>query len=277
MKKSKNNFLSFDENIDFDKNVDPYNRVLSARSPERPNTDEYIKALFTDFIELSGDRNFGNDKSIVAGIGMYKNIPVTVIGHRKGKSLEENMEYNFGMPNPEGYRKAERLMLQAEKFKRPIITFIDTPGAYPGLEAEQRGQGEAIAKCLYTMSSLNVPIISIIIGEGGSGGALAIGVSDYTIMLENSVFSVLSPEGFSTILWKDSSRVKEAAKVMKLTAFDLKELDIVDTIVKESENKVEWFLAIDNILSKVLPQLSSIKNIKNSRYYKIRKIGKTFI
>ncbi|MEG1044058.1 MAG: acetyl-CoA carboxylase carboxyltransferase subunit alpha [Oscillospiraceae bacterium] len=270
-----------EELIEFNQCIHPYERVMIARNPLRPTTKEYIDALFTDFIELSGDRKFADDKSIIGGLAFYHDIPVTIIGHRKGRNLEENLVCNFGMPNPEGYRKAERLMIEAEKFNRPIITFIDTPGAYPGLEAEARGQGEAIARCLYTMSSLNVPIISVIIGEGGSGGALALGVCDYMIMLENSVFSVLSPEGFSTILWKDSSRAKEAAELMKLTAMDLKELNIVDKIITEPpqgahQEPSRIFLDLDNTFSVQLPKLIATKNINDIRYKKIRDIGSAF-
>ena len=213
-----------------------WDRVQLARELDRPKAMDYINSLFEDFIELHGDRNFGDDKSIVGGIGTLEGKPVTVIGEQKGKNVKENMERNFGMPEPEGYRKALRLMKQAEKFKRPIITFIDTPGAYPGMGAEERGQGEAIARNLMEMSRIKVPIICIVIGEGSSGGALAIGVGDKIVMLENAVYSILSPEGFASILYKDSSKAKEAAENMKLTANDLKKLGIIDKIIKEPEN-----------------------------------------
>ena len=216
--------------------ITAWEKVKLARELDRPKSLDYIKALFDEFIELHGDRNFGDDKSIIGGIASLEGMPVTVIGEQKGKNVKENMERNFGMPEPEGYRKALRLMKQAEKFKRPIITFIDTPGAYPGMGAEERGQGEAIAKSIMEMSRLKVPIICIVIGEGSSGGALAIGVGDKIVMLENAVYSVLSPEGFASILYKDSSKAKEAAENMKMTANDLKKLGIIDKIIKEPEN-----------------------------------------
>ena len=216
--------------------ITAWDKVTLARQLDRPKALDYINSLFEDFIELHGDRNFGDDKSIVGGIATLDGKPVTVIGEQKGKNVKENMERNFGMPEPEGYRKALRLMKQAEKFKRPIITFIDTPGAYPGMGAEERGQGEAIAKNLMEMSRIKVPIICIVIGEGSSGGALAIGVGDKVVMLENAVYSILSPEGFASILYKDSSKAKEAAENMKMTANDLKKLGIIDKIIKEPEN-----------------------------------------
>ena len=217
------------------KNLTAWDRVLLARMPERPKAKEYIDAIFDDFMELHGDRTFGDDKAIIGGIATLNGMPVTVIGEQKGRNARENIERNFGMPNPEGYRKALRLMKQAEKFKRPVITFIDTPGAYPGMGAEERGQGEAIARNIMEMSSLKVPIICVVIGEGSSGGALAIGVGDKIAMLENAVYSVLSPEGFASILYKDSSKAKEAAENMKMTAKDLKEFKIIDDIIKEPE------------------------------------------
>ncbi len=216
--------------------ITAWDRVTLARELDRPKALDYINSLFEDFIELHGDRNFGDDKSIIGGIATLEGKPVTVIGEQKGKNVRENMERNFGMPEPEGYRKALRLMKQAEKFKRPIITFIDTPGAYPGMGAEERGQGEAIAKNLMEMSRIKVPIICVVIGEGSSGGALAIGVGDKVVMLENAVYSILSPEGFASILYKDSSKAKEAAENMKMTANDLKKLGIIDKIIKEPEN-----------------------------------------
>ena len=217
------------------KDISAYDRVYLARKADRPNVYEYIDNLFDDFIELHGDRLYKDDGSIVGGLAMFNNIPCTVIGHLKGRTLEENLHCNFGMSSPEGYRKAMRLMKQAEKFNRPIITFVDTPGAYPGLKAEKHGIGEAIARNLMEMSQLTVPIIVIVIGEGGSGGALALSIGDRMVMLENSVYSVLSPEGFSSILWKDKdgSRVQEAAELMKLTAEDLYEMKIIDKIIKE--------------------------------------------
>ena len=216
--------------------ITAWDKVTLARELARPKAIDYINNIFQEFVELHGDRYFGDDKSIVGGIALLEKLPVTVIGEQKGRNIKENMERNFGMPEPEGYRKALRLMKQAEKFKRPIITFIDTPGAYPGMGAEERGQGEAIAKNLMEMSKLKVPIICIVIGEGSSGGALAIGVGDKIVMLENAVYSILSPEGFASILYKDSSKAKEAAENMKLTAKDLKKLGIIDKIIEEPEN-----------------------------------------
>ena len=211
-------------------------RVFLARHPERPHIDEIVDALFTDFFEQCGDRQCREDRAILGGIARFHGMPVTVIGHRKGSTLEENMACNFGMPGPEGYRKALRLMKQAEKFDRPIITFIDTPGAYPGKDAEERGQGEAIARNLMEMSGLTVPVIAVVTGEGSSGGALALGVANHILMLENAVYSVLSPEGFASILWKDASRSGEACEMMKLTAQDLYSDGIVEQVIPEPEN-----------------------------------------
>ena len=208
-------------------------RVAIARHPQRPNITDYIQALFTDFFEQKGDRLCGEDAAILGGVALYHGRPVTFIGTRKGKTLEENLKCNFGMPNPEGYRKALRLMRQAEKFRRPILTFIDTSGAYPGLEAEAHGQGEAIARNLYEMSRLTVPVIALITGEGNSGGALALGVANRVLMLENSVYAILSPEGFASILGKDSARHEEACELMKLTAQDLYRDGIVEEIIPE--------------------------------------------
>lgn len=213
--------------------LSPWEKVNLARHSGRPTTLNYIERIFEDFVELHGDRSFREDASIVGGIATLEGNPVTVIGHQKGRDTKENIKRNFGMPHPEGYRKALRLMKQAEKFHRPVICFIDTPGAFCGLGAEERGQGEAIAKNLMEMSRLKTPIISIIIGEGGSGGALALGVGDKIYMLEHSIYSVLSPEGFAAILWKDSTKAKEAADVMKITAKDLKDFGIIDGIIPE--------------------------------------------
>lgn len=196
----------------------PEEKVWLARHPRRPVVSDYINALFTDFFELRGDHYAREDASILGGIALYHGTPVTVIGHRKGRSLEENLHCNFGMPGPEGFRKSLRLMKQAEKFGRPVITFIDTPGAYPGVEAEERGQSEAIARNLAAMSALTVPVVAVITGEGNSGGALALGVANTVLMLENAVYSILSPEGFASILWKDASRSSEACQLMGLTA-----------------------------------------------------------
>ena len=257
-----------------------WEKVQIARQTQRPKTTDYIKNIFNDFIEFHGDRNFGDDKAIIGGIALLDEIPVTVIGEQKGKSAKENMERNFGMPEPEGYRKALRLMKQAEKFNRPIITFIDTPGAYPGIGAEERGQGEAIAKNLFEMSQLKVPTISIVIGEGSSGGALALGVTDVIIMLENAVYSILSPEGFASILYKDSSKSSEAAEKMKITSKELKKLGVIDNIVKEPEGGAQEDFKkvcndLKNMILKDINRLSkkSQEELVEQRYEKYRKIG----
>lgn len=218
---------------DLSNKLTPWDRVMLARLNERPTSLDYIDMIFEDFIEFHGDRLYGDDPAIVGGIATLNGIPVTVIGEQKGRNTKENLYRNFGMPHPEGYRKALRLMKQAEKFKRPIITFVDTPGAYCGIGAEERGQAEAIARNLMEMSTIDTLKIAIVIGEGSSGGALAISVADEIWMLENAVYSILSPEGFASILWKDASRAKEAADVMKMTAYDLKELGIITRIIKE--------------------------------------------
>lgn len=257
-----------------------WEKVQLARAPERPKALDYIQAIFDEFMEFHGDRNFGDDQAIVGGIARLQGVPVTVIGEQKGRNVKENMERNFGMPNPEGYRKALRLMKQAEKFGRPIITFIDTPGAYPGMGAEERGQGEAIARNIMEMSALTVPIICVIIGEGSSGGALAIGVGDKVVMLENAVYSILSPEGFASILYKDSTRAKEAAENMKITAKELKKLGVIDEIIKEpkegiSLNEVSWgetVSALQQYFSKTIEKLRKMdeRDLVESRYQKFR-------
>ncbi|MEF9941209.1 MAG: acetyl-CoA carboxylase carboxyltransferase subunit alpha [Lachnospiraceae bacterium] len=213
-----------------------WERVQISRRKDRPVGEDYIRELFTDFIELHGDRYYQDDHAIIGGIARYAGIPVTVIAQSKGKNTKENVARNFGMPSPEGYRKALRLMKQAEKFNRPIICFVDTPGAFCGLEAEERGQGEAIARNLYEMSGLKVPVLSIVIGEGGSGGALAMAVADEVWMLENAIYSILSPEGYASILWKDSKRAQEAAGVMKLTAKHLMNMGMIEQVIKEPEH-----------------------------------------
>ena len=239
-------------------NLTAWDKVTMARRLERPKALDYINSIFEDFIEFHGDRCYGDDKAIVGGIAGLEGMTVTVIGEQKGKNVKENMQRNFGMPEPEGYRKALRLMKQAEKFKRPIITFIDTPGAYPGMGAEERGQGEAIARNIMEMSRLKVPIICIVIGEGSSGGALALGVGDKIVMLENSVYSILSPEGFASILYKDSTKAKKAAEDMKATAKDLKKLGIIDDIIKEDKDGAEKdFEGLTEELKKYI-----LKNIK---------------
>lgn len=214
---------------------DAWERVTISRKNDRPVGQDYIRTLFSDFLEFHGDRCYGDDPAIIGGIARFAGIPVTVIAQAKGKSTKENVAHHFGMPSPEGYRKALRLMKQAEKFKRPILLFVDTPGAFCGIEAEERGQGEAIARNLFEMSSMKVPVLSVVIGEGGSGGALALAVADEVWMLENAIYSVLSPEGFASILWKDSKRASEAAEVMKLTAADLKKLGVIEAVIAEPE------------------------------------------
>src|SRR3954466_8041722 len=236
-------------------NIKPWDRVQIARHPNRPTTLDYISRLFTDFFECHGDRTFGDDEAIVGGIAKFKGLPITIIGHQRGKDTKENIRRNFGMPHPEGYRKALRLMKQADKFNRPIICFIDTKGAYPGKAAEERGQSEAIARNLFEMAGLRVPVICVVIGEGGSGGALALGVGNRIYMLENSTYSVISPEGAAAILWKDASLAKNAAETMKITAPDLKELGIIDGIIPEvkggaQRNVMKQAEEIDNILKK---------------------------
>ena len=218
-----------------EENLTAWQRVELSRRKDRPVGSDYIDALFTDFVEFHGDRYFADDKAIIGGVAKFHGMPVTVIAQAKGRKTKENIERNFGMPKPEGYRKALRLMKQAEKFARPVICLVDTPGAFCGLEAEERGQGEAIARNIYEMSGLKVPVVSIIIGEGGSGGALAMATADEVWMLENSIYSILSPEGFASILWKDSSKAKEAAEVMKLTAENLKAQGIVERVFAEPE------------------------------------------
>ncbi|MFY9214947.1 MAG: acetyl-CoA carboxylase carboxyltransferase subunit alpha [Tissierellaceae bacterium] len=261
-------------------NLSPWQRVSIARWQERPTSLDYIERLIDNFIEFHGDRYYGDDRAIIGGIGSFEGRAVTVIGHQKGKNTKENLEMNFGMPNPEGYRKALRLMKQAEKFNRPIITFIDTPGAYCGLGAEERGQGEAIALNLLEMSRLKTPIIAIIIGEGGSGGALALGVGDRVGMLENSIYSVISPEGLASILWKDASRAEEGARVMRLTAQDLLDLKIIDNIIKEARGGAhkDYDFTANKIKSYISKSLEELKGLDRdellaNRYKKFRNMG----
>lgn len=258
-------------------NLTPADKLYLARHKNRPKIDDYIDALFDECFIQRGDFLSKEDKSIYGGIAMFHNTPVTVLGHRKGRNINENMEYNFGMPEPEGYRKALRMMKQAEKFGRPIITFIDTPGAYPGLEAEEHGQANAIARNLAEMSSLKVPIIAIVTGEGSSGGALAIGVANSVFMLENAVYSVLSPEGFASILWKDSNRSAEACDLMKLTAQDLKNYNVIEGIIKEPlggihHNPHKVYREIDALLVLELAKYKrmSPNELAKSRYDKFR-------
>lgn len=261
-------------------NPTPWERVNIGRYQDRPTSLDYINILIEDFLEFHGDRFFGDDPAIIGGIGLFQGMPVTIIGHHKGKNTKENILRNFGMANPEGYRKALRLMKQAEKFNRPIITLIDTPGAFCGIGPEERGQGEAIAVNLMEMSRIKTPIISIVIGEGGSGGALALGVGDRVAMLENSIYSVISPEGLSSILWKDSTQAERAASVMKLTAKDLLELKVIDSIIKEAlggaHKDVDYTARqIKKYLLKELQTLRDIHRDKlvDMRYEKFRNIG----
>lgn len=254
-------------------------RVYLARHPKRPHIDDFIEHLFTDFFEQKGDHLYDEDASIYGGIARYKGMPVTVLGHRKGRTMEENIRYNFGMPRPEGYRKALRLMEQAEKFGRPIITFVDTPGAYPGMEAEEHGQGEAIARNLAAMSSLHVPVIAVVTGEGNSGGALAISVANQILMLENAVYSVLSPEGFASILWKDAGRHEEACEVMKLTARDLREAGVADHLIPEplggaQTDPERLYASLDIVLEKSLNDLLKLspEEVRKQRQEKYRNI-----
>lgn len=260
--------------------LEPGDKVYLARHPMRPNATCYIEMLFNDFVEMHGDRLYRDDQSIVGGIGLFQQIPVTIIAQVKGKTLEENVKHNFGMPHPEGYRKVLRLAKQAEKFNRPIITLIDTPGAYPGIGAEERGQASAIASCLMTFMELTVPIIAVVIGEGGSGGALALGVADRVLMLEHSIYSVLSPEGFASILWKDASRSKEAAKLMKLTAQDLHQFSVIDTVIEEPvggiHTDVEFVMKkLKKVLQTELKQLIQQEKtlLLQQRYQKYRKMA----
>ncbi len=218
---------------EFFKNLSPWERVQVARHPQRPHTKDYIELIFEDFQELHGDRFCGDDPAIVAGIGYFYGKPVAVIGHEKGRDTKERMKRNFGMPNPEGYRKANRIMKLAEKFGLPVITFVDTPGAFPGIEAEEHNQSKAIADSIYTMAYLKTPTVSIVIGEGGSGGALALAVADRVFMLENAVYSVISPEGCAAILWKDQKAVEKAAEALRLTADELLKLGVIDGIIPE--------------------------------------------
>ena len=262
------------------KGLSAWEKVEIARDPKRKTSLDYINEIFDKFIELHGDRNFRDDKAIVCGLASIGNQSFTVIAEQKGRTTKENIERNFGMPNPESYRKAIRFIKQAEKFNRPIITFIDTKGAYPGIGAEERGQGEAIAKSMFEMAKVRVPVISIIIGEGSSGGALAIGVANKVLMLENAIYSILSPEGYSSILWKDPTRYKEAAEKMKLTAKDLYELKVIDKIIKEPlEINEENFkkIALDlrrNIVSMTSKMLQMSKEeIVEDRYLKFRNMG----
>ncbi|MDD7347671.1 MAG: acetyl-CoA carboxylase, carboxyltransferase subunit beta [Clostridiales bacterium] len=286
---SMNRYKTFDckeKKWKTEEQMEAFERVELARSKERPTSKEYIDSIFDSFIPMAGDRLYGEDRSIIGGIGKFRGLPVTIIGQQKGRTLEDNLKCRFGMPNPEGYRKAERLMLQAEKFGRPVITFVDTPGAYPGKEAEENGQGSAIAHCIFTLSCIKVPVINIFIGEGGSGGALAIGFGDKMIMMENSIFSILSPEGFASILWKDPERWKDAAKHMKLTAFELLNMGICDQVIMEEKDKAggirfsqEMFERVGDEIAKALEETIFLKPsaLVEKRYRKLRRIGKDLV
>ena len=265
---------SYGENVDMeDKIITPYEKVMLARDKDRLKITDFIDALFDDFIELKGDGIVGEDRAILGGIASFHGIPVTVIGHKKGATTEENIDCNFGMASPEGYRKAARLMKQAEKFNRPVITIVDTPGAYPGLMAEANGQANAIAENLALMSSLKVPIIAVITGEGSSGGALGIAVADRVFMLENAVYSILSPEGFASILWKDSKKADEAATLMKLTAAELLNYGIIDGIIGEGSKLI---INMDEMIYGELTSLLKQKeeSLLKNRYKKFREIDK---
>lgn len=258
----------------------PWQRVMIARHPERPGTIDYIKMIFEGFMELHGDRFYGDDPAIIGGIAKFRGQPVTVIGHAKGKDTKENLVRNFGMPHPEGYRKTLRLMEQAEKFNRPIITFVDTPGAYPGIGAEERGEAQAIAASLTRMMTLAVPVIVTVIGEGGSGGALAIAVGDHISMLENSVYSISTPEAFASILWKDAAKAQDAAAIMKMTAQDLASLGIIDQVISEPmggahKNPQETAKTLAGSLENALKALKEqpIDLVLEKRYEKFRSIG----
>ena len=260
--------------------ISAWEKVEIARDPKRKTSLDYVEEIFDDFIELHGDRNSKDDKAIVCGLAKIGKQNFTIIAEQKGRTTKENIERNFGMPNPESYRKAIRFMKQAEKFKRPVITFIDTKGAYPGIEAEEKGQGEAIAKSMFEMAKLKVPIISIVVGEGSSGGALAIGVANKVFMLENAIYSILSPEGYSSILWKDASRFKEAAEKMKLTANDLFELKVIDKIIKEpKENNEENFKKVSyNLKKEIQKEIKRMQSLNEeelveNRYAKFRNMG----
>lgn len=266
--------------IDIYEDMKPWDRVQVARHPNRPTTLDYVPHVFDDFIELHGDRLYGDDEAIVGGIASFKGQPVTVIGHQRGKDTKENVRRNFGMPHPEGYRKALRLMKQAEKFRRPIICLIDTKGAYPGKAAEERGQSEAIARNLVEMAGLEVPVISIVIGEGGSGGALALGVGNHILMLENSTFSVISPEGAASILWKDSALAQTAAEAMKITAPDLLDMGIIERMIPEirggaHHDPLRQAQLLSEAIEKSLSELNPLdaEALIDQRYNKFKAIG----
>jgi acetyl-CoA carboxylase carboxyl transferase subunit alpha len=268
---------------EFYNHLGPWQRAQIARHPQRPYLTDYIPLLFTDFVELHGDRAFGDDRALIAGLAKFKGRAVAVIGQQKGRDTKQRVVRNFGQPKPEGYRKALRVMQLAAKFGRPILTFVDTPGAYPGIDAEERGQGEAIARNLREMARLPVPVIVTVTGEGGSGGALAIAVGDRVNILENGFYSVISPEGCASIIWRDAAKAETAAEAMKITAIDLKELGIVDEIVKEPEGGAHTDLEaaaqfLDEVLDRQLIELANepVKALVEARYKKFRQMGQFF-
>ncbi|MFH1259949.1 MAG: acetyl-CoA carboxylase carboxyltransferase subunit alpha [Elusimicrobiota bacterium] len=257
-----------------------WQKVQLARHPRRPYTMDYIRLLSKDFLEIHGDRAFGDDLSIIGGLATFEDEPIMIIGHQKGRTVQENMQRNFGMPHPEGYRKAERLMRLAEKFKIPLVTLIDTPGAYPGIGAEERGQAEAIGRNLWVMAQLKIPFIALVIGEGGSGGALALALADRVLMLENSIYSVITPEGCAAILFRDAGKSGDAAKALKLTSNDLLGLKVIDEIIPEplggAHCDVEFTAeAVRQVLKKSLQELrkNTIEELVELRYQKFRKMG----
>lgn len=262
-------------------NLTPWEKVLLSRHAQRPTTRDYIQFLFTDWVELHGDRCFGDDAAVIGGIGLFGGQPVTVLGHQKGKDTRDNVIHNFGMPHPEGYRKVQRLLFQAAKFNRPVITLVDTPGAYPGIGAEERGQAWAISQLLMNLSVLPVPVICVVIGEGGSGGALALAVADRLLMLSNAVFSVATPEVCATILCKDLDRVEEMAAASKMTAADLLELNIIDEVIEEPVGgaHLDFQTTAENIRQRLTLHLEEIisqdmENLLHQRYARLRKFGK---
>lgn len=275
-----------------DTNTEAFKRVQNARHPDRPYTNDLIRAIFEDFVELHGDRRFADDPAIVAGFATIDGIKVAVVGHQKGRDMNQRRHRNFGMPKPEGYRKALRIMKIAEKFSRPVITFIDTPGAYPGIDAEERGQAEAIAFNLREMASLKTSVIVIVLGEGGSGGALAIGVGDRILMLENAVYSVITPEGCAAILWKDAAEASRAARSLKLTADELKKFGLIDEIIKEqdgwkyldeesvesSDNSALFMPTSENLKRRILFNIRELDKVGtetkiHNRFEKFRRMG----
>jgi acetyl-CoA carboxylase carboxyl transferase subunit alpha len=258
----------------------PWQKAQISRHPNRPYTLDYIDAMMTDFIEMHGDRTYADDPAIVCGLAKFDGMPLVVIGHQKGRSTKEKIYRNFGMPNPEGYRKALRIMRFAERFQKPVLTFIDTPGAYPGIGAEERGQGESIARNLAVMSQLKVPVLTVVIGEGGSGGALALGVADRVLMLEHSTYSVISPEGCAAILWNDGAKASEAAELLKITAQDLFQMKIIDEVVEEPIGGAhrDPHRTAELLKEAIIRNLADIRNVPLpelllQRYERLRRIG----